>query len=601
VPPSRPRILAVMRRTAIVFAMLLAAAVWVAAPRARASSGGSRVARQAAPAKTAAPANASAAAAQSKSAETGNLLVLLDQNQTGPRAAIARATAAELNPYVAGPSVPEIGLVTLRPPPGTSLQAFAAAIRGLPGIASVEPEHRYVPRLVPNDPALTALDPSNGIPWQWYLTREDFYPAWSITRGARTAVAVIDTGIDGTHPDLKPKIAAAIDQQARSDDSGPAETDQVGHGTDVASLACADTNNGIGLASAGYDCRLVIEKTDFSDSSIAASIVDATNRHVDAINMSFGPSVPTSAPAPASEVRALRYAASHKVVLVAAAADSPGTEQGDPGNVLQPKGTGHDITRGLGLDVTAAQYNGTRAPFAGSGSEISLAAYGAFEPDNESSAFPCSGPGAGIFGAYPANSTSLEQPPPSACRVDFRGDDRYATIAGTSMSAPQVAAVGAMMRVLNPYATLSDILRTIKRTARRPRHTNWTANLGWGILDADAAIEAIRRVDRLRPLSRLHAPPVARRRSFLLSWTSHDQQRPGLIASGVASFRLYMSVDGGPRKLIARTTRHRFTFTGLPGNRYTFFLFAVDHAGNQQLHAARASTFVARSAPVVTG
>jgi hypothetical protein len=164
------------------------------------------------------------------------------------------------------------------------------------------------------------------------------------------------------------------------------------------------------------------------------------------------------------------------------------------------------------------------------------------------------------------------------------------------MAAPQVAAVGAMMRVLNPYASLDDILRAIKRTAHRPRHVGWTSSLGWGILDADAALEAIRRVDRLAPISRLSAPRVSRHRSFLLTWTAHDQRRPELIASGIAYFQLYVSVDGGRRKLIARTTRHGFRFTGVPGHRYRFFLFAVDHARNRQLHAARASTFVARTA-----
>jgi hypothetical protein len=345
---------------------------------------------------------------------------------------------------------------------------------------------------------------------------------------------------------------------------------------------------------------MVIEKTDFSDSSIAASIVNATNRHADAINMSFGPSVPTSAPAPASEVRALRYAASRKVVLVAAAADSPGTEQGDPANVLQPSGTGPDINKGLGLDVTAAQYSGSRSPFAGSGSEISLAAYGAFKPF-QGGLVPCSGTRSGIFGAYPGNQTQLERPPASACRVDFQGDDRYATIAGTSMAAPQVAAVGAMMRVLNPYASLTDVLRTIKRSARRPGQAGWSANLGWGILDADAALEAIRRVDRLAPVSRLEAPPVSRQRSFVLTWTAHDQKRPQLIASGIAYFKLYVSVNGARRRLVARTGRHRFRFTGRPGHRYRFFLFAVDHAGNRQLHAARVGTFVAGSAAAFAG
>ncbi len=347
-----------------------------------------------------APERRSGAGARAAPPETGNLLVLLDQQ--GARAAGAQVTidaaVARIGGRPAGRSVPEIGLITVRPPAGESLATFAAVLRRVPGVATVEPEHRYVPRSVPDDPALTAADPSNGIPWQWYLAKEGFYGAWNVSHGTGALVAVIDTGIDGTHPDLRPRIASALDQQAASDDTGPAETDQVGHGTNVASLACADTDNDLGMAGAGYGCRMVIEKTDFSDSSIAASIVDATNRHVDAINMSFGPSVPTSAPAPASEVRALRYAAAHRVVLVAAAADSPGTEQGDPANVLQPAGTGRDIAKGLGLDVTAAQYDGTRSPFAGSGSEISLAAYGAFRP-GQSSSVPCTGtPGRDLRG-----------------------------------------------------------------------------------------------------------------------------------------------------------------------------------------------------------
>ncbi len=149
----------------------------------------------------------------------------------------------------------------------------------------------------------------------------------------------------------------------------------------------------------------MIEKSDFSDSSIAASIVDATNRDVGAINMSFGPDDPsTPPPAPDSEVRALDYAASHKVVLVAAAADTPGTEQGDPANVVQPNGTGPTLSSGIGLDVTAAAYNGARASFAGSGTEISIAAYGALDPD-ATGLLGLGGPAPGILGAFPANAT----------------------------------------------------------------------------------------------------------------------------------------------------------------------------------------------------
>jgi subtilisin family serine protease len=487
--------------------------------------------------------------------------------------------------------VPQIGLLTVRPARGVAIDSLQATLQRLPGVASVQPERRYVPRSLPNDPTLTPPGPSPGVPWQWYLEREGFDRAWSLSHGTRALVGVLDTGIDASHPDLAPKIAAAVDQQSPIDSSGPGGTDQVGHGTHVASLACADTDNGIGLAGAGYDCRLVVEKTDFTDSSIAAAIIDATRRHVVALNMSFGPSSGGSGSAPRSEVRALDYALAHRVILVAAAADSPGTEQGDPANVLQPTSSGPSLDKGIGLDVTAADYSGKRANFAGSGTEISLAAYGAFRSSGNVLQ-PCGQPAFGLFGAFPANSSQMESFPPTACRVNYRGDNRYATIAGTSMAAPQVAATAAMMRVLNPYAWVRDILRTIKRTAQRPRGRGWTSDLGWGILDAGAALEAIRRVDRLAPVSRLITPRVTRKRSWVLRWTGHDARRRELVASGIAYYELYERVGTALPIRLARTRGHRFTFHGLSGRRYTFWVVAVDRAGNRQRHPVHLSTRV---------
>ncbi len=501
---------------------------------------------------------------------------------------------ASLGARLAGFSVPEIGLITVRPPLGIGLTAFAKTLRLLPGVASVQVEHRHVPRSVPDDPALTAPSRYSGVE-EWALAREGFRRAWDISKGDGALVGVIDTGIDGSHPDLASKIAVAVDQQDPSDARGNALTDEVGHGTHVASLACADTGNGIGIAGAGYDCKLVIEKSDFSDSSVAAAIVDATNRHVQALNMSFGPSTPTSAPAPDSEVRALDYAASRKVVLVAAAADRPGTEQGDPGNVLQPFGTAPNSSQGIGLDVTAADYGGERARFAGSGSEISMAAYGALKPD--AGGFLGLGPPPGILGAFPANQADLEAlPEPCGCRTNFQGSNRYAYLQGTSMAAPQVAATAAMMRVLNPYASLSDVLSTLKQTAQRPAAVGWTNDLGWGILDAGAALDAIRRIDRLPPVSQLLAPRLARRREFLLRCSGHDQQRPGLIASGIARYDVYVSINGGRALLLARTSGHEQSFRGRPGFRYVFFAVAIDCAGNRESHPPNVTTRVARGA-----
>jgi serine protease len=375
--------------------------------------------------------------ALSRPALTGNLLVLLDRTAaTSAAVGSIKAVLSRSGARFAGRSVPEIGLVTVRPPAGVPPAALAHMLRLLPGVASVEPERRDVPRAIPNDPALTAADPFTGVV-QWYLARAGFYRAWSITHGAGALVGVIDTGIDGTHPDLRSKLAVPpIDQQDPSDDTGPAGTDQVGHGTHVASLACAATDNHLGMAGAGYDCRLVIEKSDFSDSSIANSIVDATKRHVEAINMSFGPSMATGGAAPAAEVRALDYAAAHKVVLVAAA-DYPGSEQGDPANVVQPPGTGPNINAGLGLDVTAADFSGARARFAGFGSEISLAAYGTVVAGEFAEPGAGPEPKPGLFGAFPGALTQLElSPTPCQCRTSLGAEDRYAYLQGTSMGAP---------------------------------------------------------------------------------------------------------------------------------------------------------------------
>ncbi|MDQ6744806.1 MAG: S8 family serine peptidase [Actinomycetota bacterium] len=529
-----------------------------------------------------------AAAAAAPAPSTGNLLVLVDR---GSRARAAGSAAWAL--IGAGGrlvrSVPQIGLLTVRPAPGVAPTALAATLRGLAGVQSVQPERRYVPRTVPNDPALSTPDSASGVV-QWAPARENFPAAWSLSHGDGALVGVVDSGVDASQPDLAGKIAAAVDQEQPA---GSATSDQVGHGTHVSSLACAGTNNGVGMAGAGYDCKLVVEKSDFSDSSIDAAIVDAADHHVQAINMSFGPAQPTGAPAPEAEVRALQYAAAHGVVLVAAASDSPGTEQGDPANVLQPAATAADLTKGIGLDVTAAQYNGQRASFAGYGREISLAAYGAFQPD-AGGLLGLGGSQPGIFGAFPGNSTQLESSllAPCHCRTTFGGDNRWAYLAGTSMAAPQVAATAAMMRVLNPFATVAEVIRTLKLTASRAAGTGFSEQLGWGVLNAGAALDAVRRIDHLSPIAEIRAPHVSRGLTFLVRWSGRDQQRPALIASGIARYEVYVKEAGRRLLQIASTARQALRFRARPGRRYTFLVYAVDRAGNRQVKPARALTRV---------
>src|SRR4051794_16815661 len=461
---------------------------------------------------------------------TGRLLVLLDHPPAGQaaRAAEAHAVVARAGARRAGASAPRIGLVTVRPRPGERPAALAARLRRDPAVASVEVEHRYTLRADPGDPALHTLEPAPGAPAgtvvEWWAQRESLPAAWDVTQGDGATVAIIDTGIDAAHPEFAGRIAGTLDLDDQFGD-GPPTTDQVGHGTHVSSLACADAGNGIGLAGAGYHCSMLIIKSDLSDSSVASAIVGATDRNVDSINMSFG--TDGSQPAADAVVRAIDYAYERGVVMVAAAADDPVTEQGDPSNVLQPTGTGPDITAGKGISVTAADFNDNRAFFAGRGTQISMAAYGSFGAPG--------GP-QGIFGAFPSALTTLDTgPPPNspcACRTTFQGDARYAYIQGTSMAAPMVTAVAALVSHLNPGLSAGDIVRVLKEPAGGPGGPGGSPDLGWGILDARAALDAARGADRTPPVSRLRAPALVHgAKRFKVRWTGFDPTPAGLQAS----------------------------------------------------------------------
>lgn len=511
---------------------------------------------------------------------TGRLLVISDPT----RRAAAHVAAAGVRR--AGRDVPEIGLVSVRPPRGVRPAIAARRLRRLAGVRHVEAERRYTLRAVPDDPALRLQEPAPGAPpgtvVEWWAARHGLPAAWDLNDGSDATVAVIDTGVDATHPELAGKVAATVDLDETSA-NGPATTDESGHGTHVASIACGRANNATGIAGAGLGCSLIVIKSDLSAASVADSIIEATDRGADAINMSFGADgfeMPSRA-----VVEAVDYAYERGVVLVAAAADQPVEEQGDPANILQPTGTGPRRSVGKGLTVTAANFDDARASFAGRGSQISLAGYGAFGRRD--------GP-PGLLGAFPAGETALERgggsgAPGCACRTTFAGDSRYAYIQGTSVSAPIVAATAALVRRLNPDLGVAEILRTIKTTARRPggEAGPWGPELGWGILDAAAALARAATLDRSAPRSRATGPGRTRRRTVTLRWTGSDPAPPRVRASGVKRFELLRSVNGGPVRRVATTTARRRTVRVLPGRRYAFSTAAIDRDGNREPRPAR--------------
>jgi hypothetical protein len=522
------------------------------------------------------PATASAAAPDA----TGRLLVTLKPGATASRPATAHAVAAAAGARTSGFSVPQIRLVTVGPRPGESLRALARRLRADPRVAAVAPERRGAIRFQPNDPAMSApelaRDTAPGTTVEWWAARSGFLQAWDISQGAGATVAVIDTGAEIGHPELAGRVAdLATFDAART----PAGLDTVGHGTHVASLACATGNNGVGLAGAGLGCRLLIVKSDFSDSSVAASIVWAVDHGADAVNMSFGTAPGAT---PSLPVRnAIDYAIAHGVVLVAAAADDPIEDQGYPASALQPTNTAPDLNAGLGLSVTAADFLDRRAPFAGRGTQISLAAYGTYA-SNDNNGPP------GIFGAFTSALNALDtgtlgQGRPCQCRTTFQADARYAYLQGTSMAAPMVAAAAALVRHLNPDMPATEIVRLLKQTARRPAGVGWTPDLGWGILDAGAALALARTIDRRPPFSKIRR--MARRTHhtrLTLRWRGGDQPRAGVFESGLQGVELWRSLDGRKARRLLSTPKRAIRVSVKRGHRYRFFTIGVDKAGNRE-------------------
>ena len=512
---------------------------------------------------------------------TGRLVVRVAQDDARSQAR-ASALVGQAGGRLARGRTPKLGLVTVRPRGGGSLRQLERRLRRVPGVLRVEREHRGQARALPDDPALDTQEPATGAPpgtpVQWWALRQNLPAAWDVRQTHGATVAVIDSGVDARHPELAGRIVGGEDNDPRPD-TGPETVDEEGHGTHVASLACATPDNGIGIAGAAYGCRLLVYKSDYSDASIAESVVEATDAGADAINMSFGSDAQAVAPQAVRD--AIDYAHERGVILVAAAADEATDGQGYPADLLQPEGTGADPKQGLGLSVTAANFADRRASFAGFGSEISIAAYGAWDAG-------AGGPG-GISGAFPGATAALERSepgPPCNCRTTLAGDRRFAYLQGTSMATPMVTGVAAMVRHLNPDLSADEVIGLLKASARRAPGAGWAPDLGWGILDGGAAVAAAQALDRRAPATGVRVKR-ARSGSLNLRIVGVDRAPSGVTRSGIASYDVYRTIDGGRPKRIARTERRKLRVRVTRGRRYAFWSRATDRANNREARPAR--------------
>jgi subtilisin family serine protease len=311
-----------------------------------------------------------------------------------------------------------------------------------------------------DEPALAqTYQPGVAWEWQWDAARVNQVPDWVLRAAAGVKIAVIDSGADLGAPDVGDKHPATWSVLSRSS-SVP---DVLGHGTFVSSLAAGSVENGVGISGFGGDAQLlVVQAIDregyVTDVDEAAAIVYAVKHGAKIVNLSIGGSETS-----ALERRTIRWAAERGVLVVAAAGNEhdDGNQPEYPAALLQPLGS--NGRGGIGLAVGATSMDGTRAYFSNTGSYLSLAA-----------------PGYNVFAAE-----SAAAPWPRA-QLPWASPGFYGWASGTSFSSPEVAGAAALVWAANPKLTAQQVAWVLKQSADGD---TWNRELGWGRLDAAAAVQ----------------------------------------------------------------------------------------------------------------
>jgi type VII secretion-associated serine protease mycosin len=344
----------------------------------------------------------------SLSSTSGEVSVLIGHGSSSPVVHKLRTETQAQAEQLAADLNEQPGVVAA---PTTALQSF--------GVANTEP-----------------LAPS-----QWNLPMLGVPAAWQATQGAGVVVAVIDTGVDATHPDLVGRVLPEIDLLP---DTTP-EPEQNGHGTRIAGIIAGGLNN-TGIAGVAPQASILpvsaLDPAGFGDSStVARAIIAAADAGARVINLSLGG--PDKDPV---LDKACAYAFQKGAVVVAAG----GNSYADGNRVQYPAASPNVIA------VASVDRTGNPSAFSNTGSHIDIAA-----------------PGEGILAPYPGGTWNTES--------------------GTSFAAPHVAAVAALVLSANPRMTAGQAADTVVRTAQDDLSGNGRDDqLGQGVVRADSAVATAR-------------------------------------------------------------------------------------------------------------
>ena len=311
----------------------------------------------------------------------------------------------------------------------------------------------------------------------WWLKRVRADQAWSYTRGTGATVAVIDTGLDYTHPDIagalwsNPSEASGLpgvddDHNGFVDDVNGWDfynwdndpRDDQGHGTHVAGIIGARADNGIGIAGVAPESKIIpIKVLNSKGSGFVSDVIDAiyyaANLGAQVINMSLGvlKSFLSKTLRSAFE-KAVAYAKAKGTVVVAAAGnDNSRVENSYPAGI-------RDVVAVGAIEPVTDQ----RAWFSNFGKLLDLVA-----PGVDVLSLKASGVSFGLSSVV---------------------DPNYVRASGTSMASPVVAGVAALLRARNASLTYDQVVSILRSSAVDLGTASFDSFYGYGLVDALGAV-----------------------------------------------------------------------------------------------------------------